>query len=88
MFLTSKGKYNIWRIGPVQSQLSNVGEVGVIIVVGDAGLREADGLEVPDSGGFSEHHRFGVSRTTAPTMLSPSSFPQTSDKMSEGEKKG
>jgi hypothetical protein len=84
MFLTSEGEYNIWRIGPVQSPRSTTsgGVVAVVFVV-----CECDGLEVLDSGGFSEHHRLDVPWMASPTMLSPSSFPQTSDKMSGGEKK-
>jgi hypothetical protein len=77
---------NIRRIGSLQSPFSNAGEVAVVVlIVGDGLLRLGD-REVGDNRGSSKHH-MGVSWMVAPTMLSPSSFPQTSDKMSEGEKK-
>jgi hypothetical protein len=82
--LTSEER-NIRRIGSLQSSFSNVGVLGVVFVVG-GGLLRLDGRDEGDGGGSSRHHRFCVSWMAAPTMLSPSSFPQTSSKMSEARK--
>jgi hypothetical protein len=82
---------NIRRIGSLQSSISDpVGEVvGDADMVGDGLLRlESDDEEALDRGGSSKHHRLGVFWIAFPTMLSPSSFPLTSNKMSgEGEKR-
>ena len=74
----------------LQSVNSNPVEevVGVAVGVGDGLLRfdEGDDREACDGGGSVKHHTLGVSWMTVPTMLSPSSFPQASEKMSEDEK--
>ena len=78
---------NIRRIGSLQSPFNNDGVVGVVFEVGDGLLRLGD-REEGDDGSSSRHHT-GVSFSmAAPTMLSPSSFPPTSDKMSESGKRG
>jgi hypothetical protein len=81
---------NIRRIGSLQSpNRAPVGEVvGVAVVVGDRLLRsDSDGQEAFDSEGSSKHHKLGVLLMAEPMTFSPSSFPHTSDKMLEGEKK-
>ena len=85
MRMLTSGERNIWRIGSLQSPFSNVVVLGVVFVVGGGLLRLGDRDE-GDSGGSSRHHRFCVSWMAAPTTLSPSSFPQTSSKMSEARK--
>ena len=82
--LTLLRERNIRRIGSLQSPFSNDGVVGVVFEVGDGLLRLGDREE--GDGGSSSRHHMGVSWMAAPTMLSPSSFPQTSDEMSEWEK--
>jgi hypothetical protein len=85
MRMLTSGERNIWRIGSLQSVNSNPVEevVGVAVVVGDGLLR----FDERDGGGSVKHHKLGVSWMAAPTMLSPSSFPQTSENMSESEKR-
>jgi hypothetical protein len=81
---------NIRRIGSLQSHnRAPVGEVvGVAVVVGDGLLRSGgDGQEALDSEGSSKHHKLGVFSMAEPMMVSPSSFPHTSNKMLGGEKK-
>jgi hypothetical protein len=78
---------SIRRIGSLQSSISDpVDEaVGDAEMVGDEQLRlGSDNQEALDRGGSSKHHRLGVFWISFPTMLSPSSFPLTSNKMSEG----
>ena len=86
MRMLTSWESNIRRIGSLQSPFSNVGVVGVVVVEDDGLLRSGD-REVGDGGGSSNHHRLGMSWMASPTMLSPSSFPPTSKKMSESEKK-
>ena len=81
---------NIRRIGSLQSpNRSPVGEVvGVAVVVGDGLLRSgSDGQEASDSEGSSKHHKLGVLLRAEPMLFSPSSFPQTSNRMLGGEEK-
>jgi hypothetical protein len=91
MRMLTSGESNIWRIGSLQSVNSNPFEqvVGVAAVVGDGLLRidEGDDGEVRDGGGSVKHHKLGVFWMASPTLLSPSRFPQTSEKMSEGERR-
>jgi hypothetical protein len=78
---------NIRRIGSLQSSISDpVGEaVGDADMVGDGLLRlESDAQEALDRGHSSKQYRLGVFWIAFPTMLSPSSFPLTSNRMSEG----
>jgi hypothetical protein len=82
MRMLTSGERNISRIGSLQSVNSNPFEqvVGVAVVVSDELLRfdEGDDGEVRDGGSSLKHHKLGVSLMTFPTLLSPSSFPQTS----------
>ena len=76
---------NIRRIGSLQSHIG-IPAAEVICV---AAIKVCDGLFWLDEsieGSSSKYHRFGISWMAASTMLSPSSFPQTSNKASEREK--
>ena len=91
LMLTSWDR-NIRRIGSLQSSISDPVDdtVGDADMVGDGLLRlESDDKEAFDREGSSKHHRLGVSWIAFPTMLSPSSFPLTSNKPEcrKGEKK-
>ncbi len=87
--MLTSGERNIWRIDSLQSVNSNPVEevVGVAVGVDDGLLRFDEGDDDRDGGGSVKHHKLGVSWMAAPTMLSPSSFPQASEKMSEDEKR-
>ena len=87
MQMLTSGESNIWRIGSLQSvNLTPVEEVvDAAVVVSDVPLifdEGDDDRQVGDGGGSVKHHKSGVSWMAAPTMLSPSSFPQTSEKVS------
>jgi hypothetical protein len=89
MRMLTSDESNIWRISFLQSVDSDSVEevVNVSVVLGD-GIRfdEGDDGEVEDGGGSVKYRKLGVFWMTASTKLSPSSFPETSEKMSEGEK--
>ena len=87
ILVSTSWERNIRRIGSLQSSISDpVGEAaGDADMVGDGLLRlGSDDQEALDRGGSSKHHRLGVFWIAFPTMLSPSSFPLTSNNMSEG----
>ena len=82
---------NIRRIGSLQSPCSIVATEGICIPItlGDVSRSsESVDWEVYEGqrGGSSIHHSLGVSWKASPTMPSPSSFPQTSNRVSEREK--
>ena len=75
---------NIRRIGSLQSRIRfPVAEV-ICVTASDGLFRlgEGAGREVRDRDS-SIHHRSGIQWMTAPTMLSPSSLPRSSSKVSE-----
>ena len=83
---------NIRRIGSLQSpNRAPVEEViGIAARIGGGLLRSgrnSQAGETSGSGGSSKHHKLGVVLMTEPMMLSPSSFPHTSNKMLGGAKK-
>lgn len=61
-----------------------MGFVDIADTVGNGMFQRGDDgdREVRDSGGSSKYHKLGVPWMSAPTILSPSSFPQTSGKTS------
>jgi hypothetical protein len=85
ILLLASWERNIRRIGSLQSSISDpVGEA--VGDVGDGILRlESDEQEALDRGDSSKHHRLGVFWMALPTMLSPSSFPVTSNRSVRGE---
>ena len=88
MLMLRSWQCNIRRIGSLQSSISDpVDEaVGDADMVGDGILRlESDDQEALDKEGSSKHHRLGVFWIAFPTILSPSSFPLTSNKVVRGE---
>ena len=91
MRMLTSAESNIWRISSLQSVNSNPVEevVGVAVAVGDGLLRfnEGDDREVGGGGGSVKHHKLGVSWMSAPTMLSPSSCPEKSERCQRGEKR-
>ena len=89
--LTSRDR-NIRRIGSLQSH-NGIPAAEFICVpdkVCDRPFRsdESAGRNGSSSKTSSKHHRLGIRWMAAPTMSSPSRFPQTSNKVSErgGEK--
>jgi hypothetical protein len=92
MCILTSWERTIRRIGSLHSlqscirciRFSSTKVVGVAVMVGDGPFRfgeDTDG-EVGDCRGSSKYHRLDVSWISAPTIFSPSSFPQTSNKLS------
>jgi hypothetical protein len=83
----------IWRIGSLQSRISipsaDVIRDAVTVSDGVSRLGECASWdsEGGDRRGSSKHHRLGIPSMAAPTTLSLSSLPQTSNNVSERVKK-